>query len=63
MDRTSNEAQIRAMLDTWVKAVQAKDMSDILAHHFEDTPLFDMPPPMQIKGPHRLSEGLGDVSE
>ena len=57
MDTTSNENQIRTFLDSWVKAVQAKDISGIIAHHSEDILLFDMPPPMQIKGLAEYKKG------
>jgi ketosteroid isomerase-like protein len=47
---TSNEAQIRALVENWTKAVRDGDMDSILAHHTDDIVMFDVPPPVQFKG-------------
>jgi uncharacterized protein (TIGR02246 family) len=50
MPRTSNEATIRALTEAWARAVRAKDMKGVLAHHTDDIVMFDVPMPLQSKG-------------
>ena len=50
MEDNSNEAQIRALIENWAKAVRDVNMDDILAHHTADIVMFDVPPPLQFKG-------------
>ena len=50
MPRKADDAQIRALLENWAKAVRAKDMDGALAHHTDDIVMFDVPMPMQAKG-------------
>jgi ketosteroid isomerase-like protein len=40
-----DEAEIRALIDDWAKAVHAGDMEGVLANHAEDIVMFDVPPP------------------
>lgn len=47
---TSNEIQITQLIDNWAKAVRAKDIHKVLAHHSDDILLFDVPEPYQSKG-------------
>ena len=47
---TNNETLIARLIDTWAKAVRAKDISTILAHHAPDILMFDVPEPVQLKG-------------
>jgi uncharacterized protein (TIGR02246 family) len=53
----TNEQVIKAMINNWAKAVRAKDIENILAHHSPDILLFDVPEPLQSKGieAYRLS--------
>lgn len=44
------EAQIRERLDTWIRAVRARDLEGVLAHHSPDIVMFDVPPPEQWRG-------------
>jgi uncharacterized protein (TIGR02246 family) len=50
MARDTDEAQIRALVDNWAKAVRAKDMDGALAHHTADIVMFDVPVPLQSRG-------------
>ena len=47
----SNKQLIKEIIDNWAKAVRAKDIPAILAHHSPDILLFDVPEPLvQSKG-------------
>lgn len=47
----TNEQLIKGIIDNWAKAVRAKDIPAILAHHSPDILLFDVPEPLvQSKG-------------
>jgi len=48
--RTVNEAAIRELVESWARAVRAKDLDGILANHSTDILMFDVPPPLQSKG-------------
>jgi len=50
MTRNRNEAQLRALVENWAKAVRAKDMDSVLAHHTSDIVMFDVPMPLQAIG-------------
>jgi uncharacterized protein (TIGR02246 family) len=44
------EAQIRALIERWVRAVQARDLHGVLADHTDDVVMFDVPPPNEVRG-------------
>ena len=46
----SNESEIRNLIESWAKAVRAKEIDDVLAHHTSDMVMFDVPPPVVVKG-------------
>ena len=48
--KTTNEEQIHDLVENWAKAVRGKDIPMILAHHFKDIVMFDVPPPFQSVG-------------
>jgi uncharacterized protein (TIGR02246 family) len=48
--RTTDEAAIRELVESWARAVRAKDLDGILANHSTDMLMFDVPPPLQSKG-------------
>ena len=48
--KPTDEAQIREGIETWAKSVRGKDIDGILAHHAPDMVLFDVPPPVQLRG-------------
>ena len=47
---TTDEAAIRALIESWAKAVRSKDIDGIIANHSPDILMFDVPPPFQSKG-------------
>lgn len=49
-DRTTDEAAIRQLVEDWARAVRAKDLEGILAHHSPKMLMFDVPPPLESKG-------------
>jgi uncharacterized protein (TIGR02246 family) len=42
---TDNEAQIRALIEGWAKAVREGDLDRVVADHSDDIVMFDVPPP------------------
>jgi uncharacterized protein (TIGR02246 family) len=42
---TSDETQIRDLIERWARAVHAGDMDTVLAYHAADIVMFDVPPP------------------
>ena len=55
-----DEAAIRSLIETWAGAVRKKDIDAILRNHSPDIWMFDVPPPLQLKGidAHRKSWDL-----
>jgi uncharacterized protein (TIGR02246 family) len=49
-NRTTDEAAIRELVESWARAVRAKDFDGILANHSTDMLMYDVPPPVQSKG-------------
>ena len=49
-DASAPEAQVRERLDTWTRAVRARDIEGVLAHHSPEMVMFDVPPPDQWRG-------------
>ena len=47
---TTDEAAIRELVESWARAVRAKDFDGILANHSTDMLMFDVPPPIQSNG-------------
>jgi len=50
VDRSADEAAIRALVENWAKAVRTRNFNGILAHHSADILMFDVPPPFRSKG-------------
>jgi ketosteroid isomerase-like protein len=48
--RTTDEAAIRELIESWAKAVRTKKINGILANHSPEILMFDVPPPIQSKG-------------
>ena len=44
------ERDIRALVERWAAAVQAKDLDGVLADHSDDVVMFDVPPPNEVRG-------------
>jgi ketosteroid isomerase-like protein len=47
---STDEAELRAMIDRWSKAVRAEDLAGIRADHDPNILMFDVPPPFQSCG-------------
>ena len=45
-----DEAEIRALIERWAKAVHACDMESVLADHTDNIVMFDVPPPNEVRG-------------
>jgi uncharacterized protein (TIGR02246 family) len=45
-----DEAQIRALIEDWAKAVHAGDIDGVLVDHADDIVMFDVPPPNEVRG-------------
>ena len=48
--KSRDAAQIREMMDLWVKAVRAKDVSGVMFNYAPDILLFDLAPPLSCRG-------------
>lgn len=46
----TNSKEIRAVVESWVTAIQQKNMEGILQNHNDDILMFDVPVPLQSKG-------------
>jgi uncharacterized protein (TIGR02246 family) len=44
------ETQIKALIEAWADAVRRHDYPGVLAHHEQDIVMFDVPPPLQLRG-------------
>ena len=49
-NRSTDEAEIRNLVESWARAVHTKDLDGILANHSPEILMFDVPPPAQSKG-------------
>jgi len=48
--RTTDEVEIRNLIDTWTKALHAKDVERIMSVYAPDVRIFDLAPPLQTTG-------------
>jgi uncharacterized protein (TIGR02246 family) len=48
--RKREEAVIRRLIEDWAAAVRARKISAVVAHHTDDVVMFDVPPPMVVRG-------------
>ncbi len=48
--KASNEALIQKLMDSWVKAIRARDVNWVMSHYAPDIRLFDLAPPLQYVG-------------
>lgn len=53
---SSDEANIRALIERWARAVQARDITGVLAEHADDIVMFDVPPPNEVRGKEAYRE-------
>jgi ketosteroid isomerase-like protein len=47
---TTDDAQIRELIDSWAKAIRAKDINAVMSHLGGGILLFDLAPPLQYRG-------------
>lgn len=47
---TAAEVEIRSLIDSWLKAVRAKDVAAIVSHYAPEAVAFDAIGPLQFKG-------------
>ena len=47
---STDEAQIRQRIESWTKAVRAKDLDGLMSHYAQGILAFDLAPPLQYKG-------------
>jgi ketosteroid isomerase-like protein len=47
--RSTDEAQIRDLVESWARAVRTKNLDGIMANHSPEILMFDVPPPEQSK--------------
>jgi uncharacterized protein (TIGR02246 family) len=50
MSENPEEMVIRAQIEAWAAAVRAQDMAGILRDHSADMVMFDVPPPLHLRG-------------
>jgi uncharacterized protein (TIGR02246 family) len=50
VNNAESEKEIRKLSESWEAAVEKKDVDAILAAYSEDVVVFDVPPPLQVKG-------------
>jgi uncharacterized protein (TIGR02246 family) len=43
-------AKVRNLVEAWAQAVRDRDIDAILAHHSQDFVMYDVTPPLQLKG-------------
>jgi ketosteroid isomerase-like protein len=44
------ESEIRSLIENWAKAVRARDIDKVAASHIDDMLMFDVPPPVAVRG-------------
>jgi uncharacterized protein (TIGR02246 family) len=48
--RSRAQAEIRDLIESWARSVRSLDLEGAVANHAEDMLMFDVPPPVQIRG-------------
>jgi uncharacterized protein (TIGR02246 family) len=46
----NDEAALRRLIEDWAAAVRARDVGGVVAHHTDDVLMFDVPPPVAVRG-------------
>jgi ketosteroid isomerase-like protein len=49
-NRSTEEEEIRNLVESWAKAVRTKNLDGIMLNHSPEILMFDVPPPAQSKG-------------
>jgi uncharacterized protein (TIGR02246 family) len=47
---TQDDAAIRVLIEDWASAVRTGDLAAVVARHTGDVLMFDVPPPMAVRG-------------
>jgi len=50
MSENPDVTAIRAQIEAWAAAVRARDMAGMLRNHSADMVMFDVPPPLRLRG-------------
>jgi uncharacterized protein (TIGR02246 family) len=58
--KAKNAAQVREVIESWAKAVSAKDVEGVMACFAPDVLTFDLAPPLQYAGREVIRKGLED---
>jgi uncharacterized protein (TIGR02246 family) len=58
--KASNADQVREVIESWAKAIRAKDVEGALACFAPDVLTFDLAPPLQHAGREVIRKGLED---
>jgi ketosteroid isomerase-like protein len=48
--RSTDETEIRQLIDGWAKALRAKDIDGVMSHYAPDILVFDIAPPLLYRG-------------
>jgi len=56
LTKSTNEDQVRELVENWAQAVRNKDIEKILAHHSDDVVMFDVPKPFVSIGINAYSK-------
>ena len=56
--KTTPEAEIRDLVDDWVKGLHAKDVKKVMSYYAADIVSFDLAPPLQYTGAVALKKSL-----
>jgi uncharacterized protein (TIGR02246 family) len=56
--RHDDEAKVGAVIDSWAKAIGAKDIDAVMAYYAEDIVTFDLAPPLQCTGTDALRKSF-----
>jgi uncharacterized protein (TIGR02246 family) len=48
--RTSDASAIRRLIEAWAAAVRARDLAKVAARHTGNVVMFDVPPPVAVRG-------------
>ena len=46
----NSKTEIRNLIESWAKAVRAREIDGVLTGHTDDMLMFDVPPPVVVKG-------------
>ena len=52
------EARVQACIESWAKALRAKDLDAVMSFYTPDFVGFDLPPPLRVEGASTVRSGL-----